>query len=85
MPRVVQPWYSIQYDGTNGQHIAGTWCTGITFVSDTGTVLTYTENQNNYTFTVQLDEWLVVNSLDATDPTAMTPSVYASRYYELPE
>jgi hypothetical protein len=85
MPRIVQPYYSIQYDGTNGEYIAGTWCTGITFVSDTGTLLTYTENQNNHTFTINLNDWVIVWGAEATDPWTCTPAAYAARYYELPE
>jgi len=85
MPKIVDPYYSIQYDGTNGEYIAGTWCTGITFVSDSGTVLTYTENQNNYTHTINLNDWVIVVQPSATDPWTMSPANYAARYYELPE
>lgn len=84
MSRIVQPWYSIQYDGTNGEHIAGTWCTGITFVSDTGTVLTYLD-ADGYPRDIQLDQWVVVSFPGASDPMLFTPAEYAERYYELPE
>lgn len=82
MPKVVQPLHSQQYDGTNGEYIAGTWCTGISFVSDTGTVLSFTGDGTNYT--VQLGEWLVISWTGAKDPMIFTEAEYAARYYELP-
>lgn len=82
MPKVVQPLYSIQYDGTNGSHIAGTWCTGITLVSDTGTVLTITGDGTTYT--VNAGEWLVIWGTPAKDPMIYTQAEYESRYVELP-
>jgi len=85
VPRVVQPYYSIRYDGTNGRHIAGVWCTGITFVSDSGDLLTYTDNQDNRRHTVSVGDWLIAWGPAATDPWAVGPAEYASRYYELPE
>ncbi|WP_086809795.1 hypothetical protein [Streptomyces reticuliscabiei] len=82
MPKVVQPYYSIQYDGTNGAHIAGTWCTGITLVSDTGTVLTYVMYDGNRS--MNLGEWMVVWGAESNDPMIFTEADYAARYYELP-
>lgn len=82
MPKVIQPLYSIQYDGTNGAYIAGTWCTGITLVSDTGTVLTYVMYDGNRS--MNLGEWMVVWGPESNDPMIFTEAEYASRYYELP-
>lgn len=83
MPNIVQPYYSIQYDGTNGEYIAGTWCTGIEFVSDTGTELTFNGAYSNTK--VQLGQWVIVWGKTANDPWMVNPADYASRYYELPE
>lgn len=82
MPEVVQPLYSIQYDGTNGEYIAGTWCTGIGFVSDTGTVFTYSDG-DHVNREVNLNEWLVIWGTPAGDPMVFTPSDYAARFFEL--
>jgi len=81
MPKVVQHLLSEQYDGTNGQFIAGTWCTGITFVSDTGSVLTYHADGRDHT--VNVGEWLVISWFGANDPMIFTAEEYASRYTEL--
>ena len=82
MPKVVQPSYSIQYDGTNGAHIAGTWCTGVTFVSDTGTELTFIGD--GYTRTMQVGDWGVIWGTESNEIMIFTPQEYANRYYELP-
>ncbi|MFM9643550.1 hypothetical protein [Streptomyces turgidiscabies] len=82
MPKVVQPWYSEQYDGTNGEYIAGTWCTGISFVSDTGAVLSFTGDGKDYT--VKSGDWLVISWHGANDPMILTTEEYKSRYVELP-
>lgn len=84
MPKIVQPWYSIQYDGTNGEHIAGTWCTGISFVSDTGTEMVFADGDNGTHHTVNLNEWLVTVVASDINPTIFTAAAYADRYYELP-
>ncbi|GAA0348753.1 hypothetical protein PV735_31555 [Streptomyces turgidiscabies] len=82
MPKIVQHMYSIRYDGTNGEHIAGTWCTGITFVSDTGTVFTF--DGDVVVKTVNVGEWLVISWTGANDPMIFTDADYKDRYTELP-
>lgn len=84
MPKVVQPLYSEQYDGTNGEYIAGTWCTGITFVSDTGTAMVYADGDNGGHHTINLGEWLVTWGANDITPTIFTTAEYTSRYVELP-
>jgi hypothetical protein len=84
MPTIVQPYHSIQYDGTNGSYIFGTWCTRIPFVSDTGTILTYLQYDGDPR-TVNLGEWVVVDVFDTIEPQIYTQSGYAARFYELPE
>lgn len=84
MPKVIQPLYSIQYDGTNGAEIAGTWCTGISLVSDTGTVMVYADGDNGGRHTVHLGEWLVIWGTPDITPTIFTTAEYTSRYVELP-
>lgn len=84
MPKIVQPFYSIQYDGTNGEHIAGTWCTAISLVSDTGTAMVFADGDNGTHHTVELNEWLVAYNATDINPTIFTAAAYAARYYELP-
>jgi hypothetical protein len=84
MPKVVQPFHSIQYDGTNAEHIAGTWCTSITLVSDTGTTMVFADGDNGTHHTVELNEWLVAYNPTDINPTIFTAAAYADRYYELP-
>lgn len=84
MPAVTTRRSSIQYDGTNGSFIAGTWCTAITFVSDSGTVFVYKDIDNNNQ-TVNLDEWLVITQVTDGYPTIQTPSNYADNFVEIPE
>lgn len=75
---------SIQYDGTNGSYIAGTWNTAITFVSDTGTVFTY-QDSDTYNQTADLNDWLIANQVSDGYPTVMSPSEYAEYFVEIPE
>lgn len=83
MPKVIQPLYSIQYDGTNAAHIAGTWCTGISLVSDTGEAMVYADGDNGGHHTVNLGEWLVILGAHDITPTIFTTAEYTSRYVEL--
>jgi hypothetical protein len=83
MPRVVPFIRSIQYDGTNGAYIAGVWATGVSLVSDTGTVLTALGDGQYQT--VNLGEWVVTSYPGTPELQVMTEQQYADRYYELPE
>ncbi|MFM9604244.1 hypothetical protein [Streptomyces turgidiscabies] len=83
MPFVTQRMDSIQYDGTNGAYIAGTWSTGIRFVSDTGTVLTYTD-QDGYERTANLDDWLIITGVGDGYPTVLPPEPYRAHFVEIP-
>lgn len=75
---------SIQYDGTNGSYIIGTWVTGATdFVSDNGTTLTW-ENEENAIRTVNVSGWVVKRSNTDGDPEQLTNAEYLERYVELP-
>jgi hypothetical protein len=73
---------SIRYDGTNGEYIAGTWCTSIAFVSDTGTVLTFTDVDSN-TRTANLGDWLVAWEASAMEATVLTQAQYEATYLEI--
>ncbi|MFD4527863.1 hypothetical protein ACFWP7_28815 [Streptomyces sp. NPDC058470] len=84
MPKAVRYSLSVLYDGTNGEYIAGQWCTGIGFVSDTGTVLTYTD-YDGYEQTINVGEWIAIGYPGAGYLEVMTTAQYEERYYELPE
>lgn len=84
MPTVTGRKTSIQYDGTNGAFIAGTWDTGIGFVSDTGTVLTYSDRDNAHQ-TADLNQWLIVNSVDDGYPIVMDTVEYQVYFAEIPD
>lgn len=83
MPVVVPRMPSIQYDGTNGAYIAGVWCTGIALVSDTGTVLTYTD-RDGYERTASLDDWFIITGVTDGYPTVMSPDGYVAHFVEIP-
>lgn len=84
MPFVTPRMDSIQYDGTNGAHIAGVWCTGIALVSDTGTVLTYTD-RDGYERAANLGDWFVINSVTDGYPTVLPTEGYQRHFVEIPE
>lgn len=74
---------SIQYDGTNGSFIIGTWVTGATdFVSDNGTTLTW-ENEEDAIRTVNSGGWLIKVSDTDGDPTTLTNAEYLTQYVEI--
>jgi hypothetical protein len=84
MKRIVPRWESVQYDGTNGDFICGEFLTPpATKISEDGGVLVY--EVQGYQRTVNLnDHVLREGSLDPWG-SAMSPTEYAQRYYELPE
>lgn len=74
---------SIQYDGTNGSFIIGTWVTGATdFVSDNGTTLTW-ENEEDAIRTVNVGGWVVKSSDTDGDPEQLTNAQYLASYVEI--
>jgi len=82
MPTVAPRYESAQYDGTNGAYIAGTLNTGITFVSDTGTVLTYKDG-DNINRTMNLGEWMVVGQHYDSYPYPFPNAQYGLYYVEV--
>ena len=83
MPRVTIAPYAIQYDGTNGNYIAGTWCTGISFVSDNGALFVYEAYDGNHEMAV--GDWMVVSIPSSISPILFTDDDYTVRYFELVE
>lgn len=80
MSIVAQRYDAVQYDGTNGAYIAGTWCTGITFVSDNGTTFVFRDG-DGYQHSVVLDNWVVRSwNLDDAFPVVNTPAQYSARW-----
>lgn len=83
MPFVTSRRDSIRYDGTNGAHIAGVWCSGIAFVSDTGSVLTYTDRSGRER-TAELGSWFIISGVDDGDPTVLSQEDYTTYFVEIP-
>lgn len=79
MPKVVHPFVSFQYDGTNGSSISSA-VSMITFVSDNGTTFVY-KDKDNVNRSVSLNEWVI----DFGDgyPGIMSTGQYTSYYVEL--
>ncbi|NEA67556.1 hypothetical protein [Streptomyces sp. SID12488] len=83
MPFVTPRRDSIRYDGTNGTHIAGVWCTALGFVSDTGTVLTYTD-RDGYKQTANLGDWFIISGTGDGYPTVLAQAGYELYFVEIP-
>lgn len=83
MAIVTQYAESLQYNGSNGTFICGTWA-NVNLVSDTGSVLVY-EDGNTDQFTVNNGEWLI-KVLPFGEPTnILTNTQYEARYTKLHE
>lgn len=77
MASISKKYDSIQYDGTNGSTIAGTFCTAITFVSDNGTTFVFNDGDSGE-HSMNVDDWLVRQSNeDDPFPVVETTSSYA--------
>lgn len=85
MPEVVQPLYSIQYDGTNASYVCGTWNTAISLFSDNGTEMVFADGDNGSHHAVELGEWLVQGYPAEIVPTVFTDAQYEDRYRDLPQ
>ncbi|MGW3651907.1 hypothetical protein [Streptomyces sp. NPDC000878] len=83
MPFVTSRRDSIQYDGTNGAEIAGTWCTGISFVSDSGTVLTF-KDRDDRVQTASVNDWLIISGVEDGNPTVLSTADYETYFVEIP-
>lgn len=83
MARVVFNFESVQYDGTNGDHICDTWLTGCTKVSDNGSVLVYEDGTDHNQHVVNLGDYVIRHSAQDPEGRVQTPSQYASNYHEL--
>lgn len=83
MPFVTSRRASIQYDGTNGAHVAGVWCTGIRFVSDSGAVLTY-KDRDGREQRANLNDWFIIAGVDDNYPTVLPPADYERDFIEIP-
>lgn len=83
MPFVAPRRPSEQYDGTNGAWLAGTWCTGITFVSDSGSLLTY-EDRDGRSQAASVNDWLIISGVDDGNPTVLSTEDYERYFVEIP-
>lgn len=84
MTTVTRKYSSIQYDGTNGSYITGTWNTSITFVSDNGTTFVYKDGDNTNQ-NVSVGNWLIRQAgVSDSFPVLETNSNYAARWVTVP-
>lgn len=85
MTTVTKKYDSIQYDGTNGSYIAGTWNTYITFVSDNGTTFVYQDGDDTNR-NVSVGNWLTQQmGVGDSFPALETNSEYLARWVPVPE
>lgn len=82
MPIVTQKAESIQYDGTNGAHITGTWLSGITPVSDDGNILVF-RNGEGSEYTVENGGWVICTPGSRMFPQTVTAADYTTYWVEL--
>jgi hypothetical protein len=83
MPYVVERRQSIQYDGTNGEHICGEWSGGsLTLIEDDGQTLVVASTASpEYSATAQAGDWIIAGSYSVS---AQSPEAYARSWHELP-
>lgn len=80
MADVTQRYASVQYDGTNGSYIAGTWNIAITFISDNGTTFVFRDG-DGVNHSVAVNDWLVQQNWDSDSfPQVLTPTQYAAQW-----
>lgn len=83
MASVAKRYESVQYDGTNGSVIAGTWNTVITFVSDDGSTFVFRDGDNGE-HSVSVGDWVVQQGgVDDAFPSVESASSYADRWVEV--
>lgn len=84
MAHVVPYRESIQYDGTNGTYIISTWLNGsVTLISDTGSVLTW-ENNESVQRNIPVGGWVIKDNGDNYDPSGRTNTQYHNEWVEVP-
>ncbi|MFD8075798.1 hypothetical protein ACFV3E_24475 [Streptomyces sp. NPDC059718] len=79
MAAVTRRYDSIQYSGTNGAFIAGTWNTTIRLVSDDGQTLVYIDG-DEIEKTVTAGQWLVQDAPTTAYPWVLTPEQYSDQW-----
>lgn len=82
MPIVTPKQESIQYDGTNGTHITGTWLSAITPVSDDGQTLVF-RNMEGSEYTVQVGGWVICAPGSRMFPQVVTAADYIALWVEI--
>lgn len=82
MPIVTPKAESIQYDGTNGAHITGTWLSAITAVSDDGQTLVF-RNLEGSEYTVESGGWVICTPGNRMFPQVVTAADYAAYWVEI--
>lgn len=82
MPIVTLKYESIQYDGTNGAHITGTWLSSITPVSDDGQTLVF-RNLEGSEYAVQAGDWVICTPGNRMFPQVVTASDYAALWVQI--
>jgi len=82
MPKVVPYLESIQYDGTNAQHICGTWASvELASEDESGMVVNIVGDSVVPTF-IPLDYWLIKTHPFPAEFAIKSPAQYAAQYVE---
>jgi len=81
MARVIYNFESIQYDGTNGAFICGTWM-NVGLISDDGQTLVYQALEGQVT--VNLNDYVIRSGPEDQWGRSLSPERYAIEFYELP-
>ncbi|MFD5425203.1 hypothetical protein [Streptomyces sp. NPDC127084] len=85
MPAVIERLESVQYDGTNGEHIATEFLDGMSVGSDDGHLLQLVDGMNDPL--VRLGDWVIRRAVPGGRhqyAAACSDADYAAMYTELP-
>lgn len=83
MPKVALYMESIQYDGTNAEHICGTWANvGLQSVDENKMTILIT-GDSVVPYDVPVGHWLVKQGPFSGEPSIHSPEQYAARYVEV--
>ncbi|MFJ4785517.1 hypothetical protein [Streptomyces sp. NPDC088794] len=81
MARLIQNLESVQYDGTNGAFICGTWL-AVTLISDDGETLVWATPE--YDGVAHVGDYVIRNGDKDVWGRTVTAEQYAQEFFELP-
>lgn len=82
MSQVLSNRVSIQYDGDNGTYIVDEWIDNATFVSDNGSLLVFTIDDQTYY--VGTTDWLIRSPLPGATPERLSDTNYTYAWSDFP-